>query len=43
MLIQNQKVLVSWTNSNYNHYINKGYKFTKMRDKFYVNVEDLSY
>lgn len=42
MLVPNQKIKVSWHNVTRKHYENKGYVFTKYRDYFYVNAEDLS-
>jgi very-short-patch-repair endonuclease len=33
--------VVSWHGSNKEHFINKGYKFTKIRDKFIAKIEDL--
>jgi very-short-patch-repair endonuclease len=41
MLKENQKILTTWANPNKLHYINKGYKFTKIGDVFEVNAEDL--
>lgn len=32
---------MTWTSVNKKYYIDKGYSFTKMKDKFIVNVEDL--
>ena len=42
MLVPNQKVEVCWNNSTKKHYMELGYKFTKIGDKFLVNVEDLT-
>lgn len=42
MLVPNQKIKVSWHNVTRKHYEEKGYIFTKYRDYFYVNAEDLS-
>lgn len=42
MLKENQVVKVAWHSQSKNHYIDKGYKFTKYKDSFLVNVEDLS-
>lgn len=41
MLIPNQTIIMTWTNSNKKHYINKGYTYTKNGDNFIVNVEDM--
>lgn len=41
MLVPNQTVETTWVPSNKQHYINKGYIFTRMREKFLVEVEDL--
>jgi len=41
MLIS-KEVEVRWHHTNKNHYINKGYNFTKFNDKFMVNVDDLT-
>lgn len=42
MLVENQKIEMTWTNSNKKYYIDKGYIFTKIRDKLIVKVEDLT-
>lgn len=42
MLVPNQKVEVCWNNTTKKHYMELGYEFTKIRDKFLVNVEDLT-
>lgn len=42
MLVENQLIEVKWTNSNKEHFISKGYNYTKNKDKFYVGVDDLS-
>lgn len=42
MLVSNQKIKVSWHNVTRKHYEEKGYVFTKYRDYFYVDAEDLS-
>ena len=42
MLKENQTVKVKWHSQNKNHYIDRGYEFTKYNDSFVVNVEDLS-
>jgi hypothetical protein len=41
-LIENQKVLMRWNSRNKNHFVSKGYLYTKMGEEFYVNVEDLT-
>lgn len=41
MLIEDQNVKISWTNSNKEWFINKGYTFTKNRDLFFVKPTDL--
>lgn len=41
MLVSNQTVETTWVSSNKQHYIDKGYIFTRMREKFLVKVEDL--
>lgn len=43
MLKKNQTVKVVWHSQNKNHYIDKGYVFTKYRDSFLVKAEDLSH
>ena len=43
MLVENQEVEVKWSKRNREHYISKGYKFTKYGDYFIVHVEDLPY
>lgn len=35
-------VVVKWNNHNKNHYINKGYEFTKRGEELVVKVEDIS-
>ena len=42
MLIENQIIKVKWHSQSKEHYINKGYKFTKYRDLFLVKAEDLT-
>ena len=42
MLKPNQTIKVSWHSQNKEHYIDKGYVFTKYRDSFMVKAEDLS-
>jgi len=41
-LLLTKKVILKWNIKNKEWYINKGYKFTKMKDTFEVFVEDLS-
>lgn len=41
MLVENQLVETTWSTSNDQWYISKGYNFTKIGDKLLVNVEDL--
>ena len=41
IIINNQKIEVSWNQSTKDWYIQRGYNFTKYRDKFVVNVNDL--
>lgn len=42
MLVPNQMVENTWMPTNREHFISLGYKYTKMRDKFMVKVEDLT-
>ncbi|MGL4449772.1 MAG: DUF7487 domain-containing protein [Sarcina sp.] len=42
MLVKNQKAIVKWNGNTKQHYIEKGYKFTKTGEEFEVNVEDLT-
>jgi very-short-patch-repair endonuclease len=42
MLKPNQIIKVKWHSQNKEHYINKGYVFTKYKDEFLVKAEDLS-
>lgn len=42
MLKPNQMIKVKWHSQNKEHYINKGYIFTKYKDEFLVKAEDLS-
>lgn len=42
MLVENQKVKVKWHRSNKEHYTSLGYKFTKMKDEFYVDINHLT-
>lgn len=42
MLKPNQIIKVKWHSQNKEHYINKGYVFTKYRNEFFVKAEDLS-
>lgn len=39
---ENQIVLVKWNSKIKNHYVNKGYMFTKMGDVFEVKAKDLT-
>lgn len=41
-MIIDKYVQVQWTPQNQKYYLNKGYSFTKMGDKFNVCIEDLS-
>lgn len=41
MIVENQWVFLRWTNSNRDHFIKKGYKYTKNRDGFWVKACDL--
>ena len=41
MLVENQWIKTTWSTSNYDWYISKGYQFTKYRGLLYVRVEDL--
>lgn len=41
MLVENQEVSVKWHNSNKKWYIEKGYSFTKLKETFIVNANDL--
>lgn len=42
MILSNQEIQVCWHPQTKNYYIEKGYNFTRMRDKFLVTAEDLS-
>lgn len=42
MLVENQIIKMKWSGSNVNHYLAKGYIFTKFGDMFDVRVKDLS-
>lgn len=42
MLIPNQLIEVSWHSQSRKHYVDKGYTFTKIGDKFIVKAEDLT-
>ena len=42
MIIRPQIVKTRWSNSNKEHLISKGYKFTKIRQEVDINVDDLS-
>lgn len=37
MLLTNMQIKVKWNGNNKKHYIDLGYKFTKLHDEFYVN------
>ena len=41
MIKENQKIEIKWGSRNKNYYINKGYVFTKMGDKFLVEAQDV--
>lgn len=41
MIIENQTIIMTWTNRNKEYYIAKGYIFTKIYDKFEVKLEDV--
>lgn len=41
MLLKNKKILVKWNNANKEHYISKGYSFTKIKDEFEIYPNDL--
>ena len=41
-MLLTKTVIMKWNVSNRDHYINKGYVFTKIKDEFEVKVEDLS-
>lgn len=40
-LVDNQKVIVCWSPGNKDWYKDKGYVFTKYKDSFYVDAQDL--
>lgn len=42
MLVPNQMIEVCWHPQTREYYISKGYKYTKMRDRFLIRAEDLS-
>lgn len=42
MLKLPQKVQVRWNSKNKYHFIEKGYKFTKIKDYFYADINDLN-
>jgi hypothetical protein len=42
MIINGQKILMTWNPSNKKYYEKKGYQFTKYNDEFLIIVEDLS-
>ena len=41
MLVKNQIFETTWNIKNKEHYVNKGYKFTKYGDKFQIQFEDI--
>lgn len=41
MLVPNQKIITTWMPANREHYISKGYVYTKCRDRLEVRAEDL--
>lgn len=41
MLVPNQMIKMKWSSSNKKHFVEKGYTYTKMKDSFFVKVEDL--
>nr|DAK83633.1 MAG TPA: endonuclease-like protein [Caudoviricetes sp.] len=41
ILVSDQKILTTWMPANRQHYIDKGYHYTKCRDKILVDVKDL--
>ena len=41
MLKENQDVKMTWNGRNKTYYIEKGYSFTKIGDKFSVKIADL--
>ena len=43
MLVENQMIEMTWMPTTKEYYENLGYAFTKMRQKFLVKAEDLSY
>jgi hypothetical protein len=43
MLDLNSKITVKWHSRNKNHFVSKGYKFTKVGDMFEVKIGDLSH
>jgi hypothetical protein len=42
MGIKEKSVMVKWNNSNKGYYQSKGYQFTKEKEEFEVNIEDLT-
>ena len=42
MIVPGQMVEVKWSNVNKNHYLNKGYTYTKNNQAFSVDVKDVS-
>lgn len=41
-MIKSKTVTLKWNSRNKKHFVEKGYQFTKMRDEFIVNIEDLT-
>jgi len=41
-MLLSKTALVKWNSRNYNHYINLGYKYTKMGDEFEVSINHLT-
>jgi hypothetical protein len=41
-MIYEQYIEINWSNRNKTYYVNKGYVFTKVGDKFLINVFDLT-
>lgn len=41
-MLLSEKVKLKWNSKIKNHYVNLGYVFTKMKDEFYVHVDDLT-
>ena len=42
MFVPNQKIQTTWMPANRQHYIERGYEYTKMRQPLIVDVEDLT-